>query len=136
MVATKLSCIVLDTNVILDCYFASRPCSEVSIAAVDAALKHDVTLLYSASQAKDVFFLAGMLLKSAERKERAKSLPPLPDPSMRRVGQFSTTLIRMPLWWGRMNRTYGLRRNTAASTAISRATSSSPLLYVRMRIIS
>lgn len=59
--------VVLDTNVILDCYFADRPGAKDSIEAVNIALEHDVTLLYSAAQAKDVFFLAAMLLKSAER---------------------------------------------------------------------
>lgn len=64
--------IVLDTNVILDCYFADRPGAKDSVEAVNVALEHDVALLYTAAQAKDVFFLASMLLKSAERAVHGK----------------------------------------------------------------
>lgn len=68
----SLSCVILDTNVILDCYFADRPCAKASVEAINAALSHDITLCYAASQAKDVFFLAQLILKSAECKERGE----------------------------------------------------------------
>lgn len=69
---TPPTCVILDTNVILDCYFADRPHASASVKAVDAALSRDIVLCYAASQAKDVFFLAGLMLKSAERKERGE----------------------------------------------------------------
>lgn len=67
-----ISTLILDTNVILDCYFPDRSTASQSISAVDAAIAHGATLLYTAAQAKDIFFLSGHILKSLEKAENGK----------------------------------------------------------------
>lgn len=63
----KPSSIVIDTNVWLDHYLPGRAGSAAATACIEAAFRQNVTLLYTAAQAKDIFFLVGANLKALER---------------------------------------------------------------------
>lgn len=67
--ASKPRTIVIDTNVWLDCYLPGRAGSAMSLAAIEAAYRQNVTMLYTTAQAKDIFFLAGSTMKALARSE-------------------------------------------------------------------
>lgn len=67
--SAKPKCAVVDTNVFLDTYLPGRPGCKDARDALCAAEADDVELLYTAGQAKDIFFLLGRALKSRGRTE-------------------------------------------------------------------
>lgn len=67
--ASKPRTIVIDTNVWLDCYLPERAGSAMSLAAIEAAYRQNVAMLYTTAQAKDIFFLAGSALKALARSQ-------------------------------------------------------------------
>lgn len=60
---------LIDTNVWLDYFLASRPGYEAAFEFFSALTDKEVDLYYAATTAKDVFFIAGSILKSDWRKE-------------------------------------------------------------------
>lgn len=61
--------LLLDTNVWLDNYDGSRPLSSKSQKLINLALTHGVTLLYTVSSLKDVYYNIAQSLKNASRSE-------------------------------------------------------------------
>lgn len=61
--------LLLDTNVWLDNYDGSRPLSGQSRRLIDMAITHGVTLLYTTSSLKDVYYNIAQSLKNASRGE-------------------------------------------------------------------
>lgn len=71
----KPKIIVIDTNVWLDFYLPGRAGGEIAAAAIEAAYRQNVIMLYTTAQAKDIFFLAGTNLKALERAKSGSLSP-------------------------------------------------------------
>ena len=59
--------VVVDTNVWLDFYLAARPGHQVAQRALLAAVEREISLLYAATGAKDVYYLTSLNLKRDAR---------------------------------------------------------------------
>lgn len=58
-----IQALLLDTNIWLDNYNATRPHSEDARELINYAIAHDIPLLYSPLSLKDVFFITTLTLK-------------------------------------------------------------------------
>ena len=55
--------LLLDTNVWIDNFFVERPKSKEARALITTAIRQNIPLYYSASTAKDFYYLVSLLLK-------------------------------------------------------------------------
>lgn len=71
---SAIQSILLDTNVWLDWYLATRPGHDAASRLLHQANAQGITLLHAVTSSKDVFFLVMLYFKAALRKEHAGRL--------------------------------------------------------------
>lgn len=86
--SSRITSVMLDTNVWLDYFLPARPGHDDAINLVDMCIEQGVALLYASTSAKDVFFLSGQALK-----HQARSTCPDTEPAYAAINEIAWSFV-------------------------------------------